>query len=119
VIITPHEWTTKGKATEAADTLCSIAKDNEGNVPAGLIAAYADMLKTARPAITAAFFEHLNKNRPDLIARFIGAADWGHEAKHEIALNETEDIQQQITQLWESVTALLARVEKIENTSTS
>jgi hypothetical protein len=112
----PHEWTTKGKATEAAGMLCSIAKDNEGKVPPELIPAYADMLRTARPAITAAFFERLNKGRPELMAYFIGAADWEHEAKHEMALNEVVEIQQQISQLWESVEGLRKDVDRWDST---
>lgn len=36
-----------------------------------------------------------------------------HDTKHDIALNETEDIQQQITQLWEAVISLRKDVEKL------
>lgn len=113
VIRLPHEWTTKSKAIEAAQTLCQIANDNEGNVPHELIAAYTDMLPTARPAITAAFFEKLHRSCPELTKHFVGPAA-EHEAKHDIALNETEDIQNEITKLWDAVTSLLADVEKLQ-----
>jgi hypothetical protein len=115
VVIIPHEWTTKTKAIDAAQTLCQIAKDNEGNAPHELIAAYTEMLATARPAITASFFDYLHKNCPALVSRFVGpAAEWRHDAKHDIALNEAEDMQQQITKLWEAVTDLRRDVDELK-----
>lgn len=70
----PHEWMTKSKAAEAAQTLCQISKDNNGNVPHELIAAYSDMLATARPAITSTFYEYLHRNCPDMVKWFVGPA---------------------------------------------
>jgi hypothetical protein len=49
------------------------------------------------------------------MARFVDpAAEWRHEAKHDIALNEAEDMQNEITKLWEAVTALLKDVEDLK-----
>ena len=113
VIIIPHEWTTKTKAIDAAKTLCQIANDNEGNVPHGLIEAYGTMLTTARPAITASFFEYLQQNCPGMVSPFVGPIGQ-HAAKHDNALNETEDMQQEITKLWEAVTELRRDVDALK-----
>jgi hypothetical protein len=43
-----------------------------------LVAAYASMIATARPAIAAAFYEKLNRSCPDSVAWFVGPTDWLH-----------------------------------------
>ena len=108
----PHEWTTKGRATEAASTLCSIAKENEGQGPHGLLSAYADMLETARPAITASFFEYIHQDCPDLMRWFV--SDERHAAKNEKAVNAAEDMQRQITELQDTVTWLQRDVNTLK-----
>jgi hypothetical protein len=50
----------------------------------------------------------------DIIDSLLNYYDWRHDAKHDMALNETEDIQQQISQIKESIVELRKDVEKLQ-----
>jgi len=50
----------------------------------------------------------------DIIDRLLNSYDWEHEAKHDIALGDAGDVQQQINQLWESVTELRKDFNELE-----
>jgi len=41
--------------------------------------------------------------------------EW-HDIRRDNSLNELGEIQEQISQIWESITALLSRIEEIEKT---
>ncbi len=41
----------------------------------------------------------------------------GHETKHDVALSEMEDVQLQITQIWDSLLDLKLDVEKLQRGS--
>ena len=44
--------------------------------------------------------------------------EW-HDIRRDNSLNELGEIQEQISQIWESITALLSRIEEIEKTADS
>lgn len=56
--------------------------------------------------------EHLGDILKPVRQNLLDENEW-HDIKHENALNETEAIQQQITQLWDAVVELRKDVEKL------
>ena len=65
-----NAWTSAHEAIHAAEALCTIYNDSEGQVPGELLGDCLIHLKGAPPAAVAAFYDYLHGACPRLTALF-------------------------------------------------